>query len=151
LPSYGHIIHFKSFLFEAVFHNIVFRQGMFQQYAKALFHLPAALLVPPQLIFVHNELNMIVQVLSHTRTIPKLHWTLELIFNTPSHHRVHHGRNLYCLDKNYGGFLIIWDRIFGTFQVELEEQEVLYGLVGHRVETFDAAYSQVIKKTCYLL
>ncbi|XP_048655600.1 alkylglycerol monooxygenase isoform X4 [Marmota marmota marmota] len=59
---------------------------------------------------------------------------LELILNTPSHHRVHHGKNRYCIDKNYGGTLIIWDRIFGTF--EAEKERVIYGLT-HPINTFD--------------
>uniref|UniRef100_A0A8C3PBU9 Alkylglycerol monooxygenase n=1 Tax=Chrysemys picta bellii TaxID=8478 RepID=A0A8C3PBU9_CHRPI len=59
---------------------------------------------------------------------------LELILNTPSHHRVHHGRNPYCIDKNYGGTLIIWDRIFGTFVAE--NDKVIYGLT-HPINTFE--------------
>uniref|UniRef100_A0A8P0PMR0 Alkylglycerol monooxygenase n=1 Tax=Canis lupus familiaris TaxID=9615 RepID=A0A8P0PMR0_CANLF len=59
---------------------------------------------------------------------------LELIINTPSHHRVHHGRNRYCIDKNYAGVLIIWDRIFGTF--EAENEKVVYGLT-HPINTFE--------------
>ncbi|KAG8516663.1 Alkylglycerol monooxygenase, partial [Galemys pyrenaicus] len=59
---------------------------------------------------------------------------LELILNTPSHHRVHHGRNRYCIDKNYAGTLIIWDRIFGTF--EAENEKVAYGLT-HPINTFE--------------
>jgi sterol desaturase/sphingolipid hydroxylase (fatty acid hydroxylase superfamily) len=61
----------------------------------------------------------------HTERIGKLGW-LDQIFNTPSVHRVHHGSNKKYLDKNYGGFLIIWDRIFGTYQKE--EEKVVYGL-----------------------
>jgi sterol desaturase/sphingolipid hydroxylase (fatty acid hydroxylase superfamily) len=61
----------------------------------------------------------------HTERIGKLGW-LDKIFNTPSVHRVHHGSNKKYLDKNYGGFLIIWDRIFGTYQKE--EEKVIYGL-----------------------
>jgi sterol desaturase/sphingolipid hydroxylase (fatty acid hydroxylase superfamily) len=61
----------------------------------------------------------------HTERIGKLGW-LDKIFNTPSVHRVHHGSNKKYLDKNYGGFLIIWDRIFGTYQKE--EEQVIYGL-----------------------
>ncbi|XP_055276494.1 alkylglycerol monooxygenase isoform X2 [Moschus berezovskii] len=59
---------------------------------------------------------------------------LELILNTPSHHRVHHGRNRYCIDKNFAGTLIIWDRIFGTF--EAENEKVVYGLT-HPINTFE--------------
>ncbi|WP_428743537.1 sterol desaturase family protein [Tenacibaculum sp.] len=61
----------------------------------------------------------------HTEHIGKLGW-LDEVFNTPSVHRVHHGSNNKYLDKNYGGFLIIWDKIFGTFQ--REEEKVIYGL-----------------------
>lgn len=61
----------------------------------------------------------------HTERIGKLGW-LDKIFNTPSVHRVHHSSNRKYLDKNYGGFLIIWDRIFGTYQKE--EEQVIYGL-----------------------
>ena len=61
----------------------------------------------------------------HTERIVKLGW-LDEVFNTPSVHRVHHGSNRKYLDKNYGGVLIIWDKIFGTFQ--REEEKVIYGL-----------------------
>jgi len=64
----------------------------------------------------------------HTKTIKKLPALLEFFLVTPSHHRVHHGSNPLYLDKNMGMFLIIWDRIFGTFQAELDEEPVEYGL-----------------------
>ncbi len=66
------------------------------------------------------------QVLLHTEAVGKLGW-LEYILSTPSHHRVHHGRNEEYLDKNYGGVTIIWDRLFGTFAEE--QEKVDYGLV----------------------
>ena len=53
----------------------------------------------------------------------------DLILNTASHHKAHHGANRYCLDKNYAGVLIIWDRMFGTFQEEQQDIKVVYGLV----------------------
>ena len=68
---------------------------------------------------------MIYQTWIHTEKIGKL-GILDKIFNTPSVHRVHHGSNEQYLDKNYGGILIIWDRIFGTFQAE--EEKVIYGI-----------------------
>ncbi len=68
----------------------------------------------------------------------------EYILNTASHHRVHHGRNPYCIDKNYAGVLIIWDRMFGTFAAEKKTEKVAYGLV-HPVESFDPFYVQVIE------
>ena len=52
----------------------------------------------------------------------------EFLFNTPSHHRVHHAKNIVYLDRNHAGILIIWDRMFGTFQEELEEEPVVYGI-----------------------
>jgi hypothetical protein len=69
--------------------------------------------------------NLIWQFWVHTRLIGKL-GPLEWVFNTPSHHRVHHGRNLKYLDKNFAGTLIIWDRMFGTFEPEAEEP--VYGV-----------------------
>ena len=77
----------------------------------------------------HFDVNLIWQFWIHTECIKKLPWVVEFLFSTPSHHRVHHGRNPYCIDKNYGGVLIIWDRIFGTFAQEREEDAPVYGLV----------------------
>ncbi|VDO12802.1 unnamed protein product [Haemonchus placei] len=68
---------------------------------------------------------------------------LGIVFNTPSHHRVHHGRNPYCIDKNYGGVFIIWDKMFGTFEAERKDDPPIYGLV-HNENTFDQIYLQVI-------
>ena len=56
--------------------------------------------------------------------------------NTPSHHRVHHGRNRYAIDKNYAGVFIIWDRMFGTFEPERTNEILSYGLI-HPIKTFD--------------
>eukprot|EP00794_Sanderia_malayensis_P015972 gene15972-17580_t len=72
--------------------------------------------------------------------VDKLPAPLEFILSTPSHHRVHHGRNPYCIDKNFGGTLIIWDRLFGTFQSEKEEK-VIYGLV-YLVNNWNPLYIQ---------
>ncbi|CAG0902318.1 unnamed protein product [Darwinula stevensoni] len=98
------------------------------------FYLPTALLgAPPSHILVHTQMNLLYQFWLHTETISSL-GPLEYIINTPSHHRVHHGCNRYCIDKNYAGVLIIWDRIFGTF--EPEGEQVVYGLT-HAVSTFN--------------
>lgn len=72
-------------------------------------------------------LNLTIQVFLHTEAIPKLGW-LEWIFNTPSHHRVHHARNMQYIDHNYGGVFIIWDRLFGTFAEESADAPCDYGL-----------------------
>jgi sterol desaturase/sphingolipid hydroxylase (fatty acid hydroxylase superfamily) len=81
--------------------------------------------VRPDLIVMAGAINLVYQFWIHTEVIGKL-GPLEWLFNTPSHHRVHHGSNLRYLDRNYGGILIVWDRLFGTFQVEAEP--VVYGL-----------------------
>ena len=72
--------------------------------------------------------NLLYQFWLHTETVPKL-GLLETIFNTPSHHRVHHAVNPEYLDRNYGGVLIIWDRMFGTFAPEQTSTKNDYGLV----------------------
>lgn len=87
-----------------------------------------AFFVPPAHFLAHQQFNLLYQFWIHTKTIKTL-GPLEYIFNTPQHHRVHHGCNLYCIDKNYGGFLIVWDRIFNTFACEKEKEDIVYGLV----------------------
>ncbi|MFO0555228.1 MAG: sterol desaturase family protein [Polyangiaceae bacterium] len=88
---------------------------------------PLALVgVRPWLILFSGGLNLIYQYWVHTEAIGKLPRPFELVFNTPSHHRVHHGKNPQYLDKNYGGVLIVWDRLFGSF--EEERERVVYGL-----------------------
>ena len=73
-----------------------------------------------------QQVSLIYQFWIHTETIGKLPRPLEYFLNTPSHHRVHHGTDLKYLDRNHGGILIIWDRLFGTFQREQERPH--YGL-----------------------
>jgi sterol desaturase/sphingolipid hydroxylase (fatty acid hydroxylase superfamily) len=82
--------------------------------------------VRPWMIMFSGGLNLIYQYWVHTETIGKLPAWFEWLFNTPSHHRVHHGSNRQYLDRNYAGILIIWDRLFGTF--EPERERVVYGL-----------------------
>ncbi len=74
--------------------------------------------VPPWMVFTGFSISLIYQFWIHTERIGTLPAPIEFIFNTPSHHRVHHGMDPEYLDKNYGGILIIWDRLFGTFQPE---------------------------------
>jgi len=90
---------------------------------------------PAMVLFV-GGLNLIYQFWIHTEAIGKLPRWVEAVMNTPSHHRVHHGRNARYLDCNYAGVFIIWDRIFGTFVPEMEEERVDYGLV-HNLGTFN--------------
>lgn len=92
------------------------------------FYIPLALILPPTHILVHSQLNGLFGLWSHTEVMGDL-GLLEHIFVTPSHHKVHHGSNRYCIDVNYGGVLIIWDKLFGTFQEERANEKIIYGLV----------------------
>ncbi|NNE31840.1 MAG: sterol desaturase family protein [Winogradskyella sp.] len=83
----------------------------------------------PAMILLQMSISLLYQFWIHTETIDKMPIWFETIFNTPSHHRVHHGSNPLYLDRNHAGILIIWDRLFGTFQPELKEEKVKYGLV----------------------
>ena len=83
---------------------------------------------PPRAVFTTLTLNLLYQFILHATWIPKL-GPLEWVLNTPSHHRVHHATNPGYLDKNYGGVLIVFDRLFGTFAAERAEEPCRYGLV----------------------
>jgi sterol desaturase/sphingolipid hydroxylase (fatty acid hydroxylase superfamily) len=74
--------------------------------------------VEPGMVMLVKSISLVYQFCMHTEVIKKMPAWYEAVFNTPSHHRVHHGSNPLYLDKNYGGLLIIWDRLFGTFQEE---------------------------------
>ncbi|MBK8149748.1 MAG: sterol desaturase family protein [Acidobacteria bacterium] len=83
----------------------------------------------PAHIYTVVAIHLFIAFLHHTEFIYKFPRPIEWLFTTPSHHRVHHGVNLQYLDKNYGEFLIIWDRMFGTF--EEEQEPVAYGILDH--------------------
>jgi sterol desaturase/sphingolipid hydroxylase (fatty acid hydroxylase superfamily) len=83
---------------------------------------------PPRAVFVTLNLNLLYQFWIHTDWVPKL-GPLEYVLNTPSHHRVHHAANPEYRDKNYGGALIVFDRLFGTFAAERDDVPCRYGLV----------------------
>lgn len=83
----------------------------------------------PAIVLFVGGINLIYQFWIHTEAISKLPRWFEAIMNTPSHHRVHHGRNARYLDCNYAGVFIIWDKMFGTFVPEQESEAVDYGLV----------------------
>lgn len=88
----------------------------------------------PAAIALQFGLNLLYQYWIHTEAVGRL-GVLEHVLNTPSHHRVHHGSNPEYIDRNYGGILIVWDRLFGTFQAERADVPVKYGLV-HDLRTF---------------
>jgi alkylglycerol monooxygenase len=133
----SHLPHHQS---EEYNLTVALRQGAFQGYFSLWFYLPIAWLgFPPYMFLVHSQLNTIYQFWIHTRAINKLGF-LETFLNTPSHHRVHHGKNPIYIDKNYAGTLIIWDKIFGSF--EPESEEVVYGTM-KPLASWNPIYAQV--------
>jgi sterol desaturase/sphingolipid hydroxylase (fatty acid hydroxylase superfamily) len=114
----------------AIEYNVTtgFRSSVFEPLYRFAFYAPLPFLGFDALdiLFMHSLLQ-IYGVFVHTRAIGKL-GILEYILVTPSHHRVHHGSNIRYLDKNMAMTFIIWDRLFGTFQEELAEDPVVYGL-----------------------
>lgn len=119
----AHIVHHQS---EDYNFSVALRQSWFQGWFSWAFYLPLAIIGFDPIMFVlMNQVNTLYQFWIHTTAI-KTMGPLEWILNTPSHHRVHHGSNPKYIDKNHAGSLIIWDRMFGTFQKE--EEEVVYGI-----------------------
>lgn len=95
-----------------------------------LFRLPLFLIgFPPAMVFFCAGLNLIYQFWIHTEAIKRLPKWFEAVMNTPSHHRVHHGVNPRYLDANYAGVFIIWDKMFGSFVAERDDEPVRYGIV----------------------
>jgi sterol desaturase/sphingolipid hydroxylase (fatty acid hydroxylase superfamily) len=110
--------------------SAAYRIGMLGRLTgSALFYLPLVWLgFPPLLVFAMLQLNLLYQFWLHATWIPKLGW-LEGILNTPSAHRVHHAANVEYLDANYGGVLMVFDRLFGTYVPERDDLPCRYGLV----------------------
>ena len=91
---------------------------------------------PIELIFLQSGLNLLYQYWIHTEAIRRLPAWYEYIFNTPSHHRVHHASNPRYVDRNYAGMFMVWDRLFGTFAAERDEEPPKYGLI-HNIDTYN--------------
>ncbi len=118
-----HVTHHNS---EKYNWSVSFRLG-WTQHIKIIFFIPVALAgFDPVVFFICHQIEVLYQFWIHTEYIRKLPAPIEYIFTTPSHHRVHHSKNVNYIDKNFGSTLIIWDRIFGTFQVENEQAD--YGI-----------------------
>ena len=127
-------IHMSHHSSEEMNFAVSFRQAWFGPISKIPFFMVMPLIgFDPTMIAVAGVISTLWGIVGHTQIIGKL-GPLEWIFNTPSHHRVHHGSNAEYIDKNYGNLLIIWDRLFGTF--ELEKDQVKYGLVNN-VNTYN--------------
>jgi len=90
---------------------------------------------PPIMIMTMKAISLLYQFWIHTELIRSL-GPLEFVFNTPSHHRVHHGSNLRYIDRNHGGTLIIWDKLFGTFEPENPADPVCFGLTKN-IQTYN--------------
>ena len=120
----GHVVHHSS---EEYNLTVALRQSALHGLLSWVFFVPLAVIGVPWGMFAScYALNLVYQFWIHTREIDRLHPWLESWLNTPSHHRVHHGVNPQYQDKNYAGALIIWDRMFGTFEPEVEP--VVYGI-----------------------
>ena len=120
----AHVVHHSS---EEYNLTTALRQSS-SSFLSWIFYLPMALLgFDPVVLISVGSLNLIYQFWVHTRHVPKLGW-FEWFFVSPSNHRVHHAQNKVYIDRNYGGVFIIWDRLFGSFQEELDEQPVIYGI-----------------------
>ena len=130
----GHVNHHSS---EYMNFGTALRQGVGERLYKYFIWLPLPLLgFEPAMVITMMSISLFYQFWIHTRAIGRLHPLIELVFNTPSHHRVHHASNIRYLDCNHGGTLIIWDRLFGTFSEETERDPVIYGLTTN-IRTFN--------------
>nr|CAD7397185.1 unnamed protein product [Timema cristinae] len=116
-----HQVHHSSEEFNL---TVGLRQSILQGWCGFLFYLPLAVIIPPAHFLTHQQFNLLFQFWIHTKSVHTL------------------GCNLYCLDKNYGGLLIIWDRLFGTFADERPKEEIIYGLV-YNQPSFNPFFLQI--------
>lgn len=132
----GHVSHHSSVHMNF---GTALRQGAGERIHKYFFWLWLPLLgFDVMMIFTVMGINLIYQFWVHTELVDKLPAPVELIFNTPSHHRVHHASNVRYLDCNHAGMFILWDRFFGTFSKELEIDKPIYGLT-ENINTYNPA------------
>ena len=124
----AHVVHHSS---ETMNMTTAMRQSLLYSITGWwLFFMPLVLLgVNPAVVFALYAFNLSYQFFIHTEAVGKLHPWLEFWLDTPSNHRVHHGRNPEYIDQNYGGVLIIFDRLFGTYAEEKRSNPVEYGIV----------------------
>ena len=121
----AHITHHSSEEFNL---STAMRQASTGFYFKWVFYLPLAVLgIPVEVYVIVGLVDLLYQFWVHTRLIGRLGF-LEWFLVTPSNHRVHHGQNDYCIDRNFGGIFCLWDRLFGTYADEREEEPIVYGI-----------------------
>ncbi len=130
----GHVPHHSS---ERLNFGTALRQGVGERVHKYLFWLPLPLLgFDAVMVFTMIGLSLFYQFWVHTQAVGRLPGWVELVFNTPSHHRVHHASNVRYLDCNHAGVLIVWDRLFGTFSEEQADEPPVYGLT-RNIDTYN--------------
>ncbi|SFS70630.1 sterol desaturase family protein [Lutibacter maritimus] len=130
----SHIVHHSSQKYNL---STALRQTWTGGFFTFVFYLALPLLgFHPLMIFTQMSISLLYQYWIHTELIDKMPKWFEAVFNTPSHHRVHHGSNPLYLDRNHAGIFIIWDKLFGTFQPELKEEKVIYGLTSN-IDTYN--------------
>ena len=128
----SHVVHHSSQKYNL---STALRQTWSGSFISFVFWLPLALLgFHPAMILAQMSISLIYQYWIHTELIDKLPKWFEAVFNTPSHHRVHHATNPQYLDRNHAGIFIIWDKLFGSFEPEIEKP--IYGLVKN-IHTFN--------------
>lgn len=129
----AHVNHHSSERYNL---STALRQSWTQPYLMWIFWLPLPLLgFSPEMILLQQAISLIYQFFIHTQEVKRL-GPLEWIFNTPSHHRVHHAVNPRYLDRNHGGIFIVWDRLFGTFAEERDDDVPVYGITKN-IETYN--------------
>lgn len=123
-----HEVHHASEHFN---YTVAFRQSVLYAIVGvyAFFIPPVLLGFSPESVLVTLAINLIFQIFPHTQWVSRLPGAIEWVFNTPSNHRVHHGRNPRYVDRNMGGVLMIWDHIFGTYAEESPDEPPEYGVV----------------------
>jgi sterol desaturase/sphingolipid hydroxylase (fatty acid hydroxylase superfamily) len=128
----SHVVHHSSQKYNL---STALRQTWSGSFYTFIFWLPLILLgFHPIMVLVQMSISLIYQYWIHTELINKMPKWFEALFNTPSHHRVHHATNPQYLDRNHAGIFIIWDKIFGTFEPEVEKP--IYGLVTN-IDTYN--------------
>ena len=132
----GHVVHHQSEDYNLA---VALRQSVLQKVLLMWVYWPLALAgFPPEIFLTCMAVNLLYQFWIHTELIDTL-GPLEWVMNTPSHHRVHHGRNPEYIDRNHAGVFIVWDRMFGTFQKELVKPT--YGIT-RPTDTFNPVHAQ---------
>jgi len=123
----SHVVHHSSKKYNL---STALRQTWTGKFSSSIFWIPLVILgFHPVMLFMQKAISLLYQYWIHTELIKKMPKWFEAIFNTPSHHRVHHATNPQYLDRNHAGIFIIWDKIFGTF--EPENEKPVYGLVSN--------------------